>query len=57
MKDTVICSAAFLVLKEKEREFDKRVGALRQKYGKRIQLNYVGPIPPFNFVELELHVL
>ena len=55
--DVIITSSAFLVPKEKEKEFDKRVRLLRDEHGERIQFIYVGPIPPFNFVELELHVL
>ncbi len=56
MKDTMILSSAFLVPKEKEREFDKRAGSLIEEQNQRIKFTYVGPIPPFNFVELVLRV-
>lgn len=56
LKDLMILSSAFLVGKEKEREFDEKVGVLIKKYDDKIKFIYVGPIPPFNFVELILHV-
>jgi len=56
MKDSMILSSAFLVPKKNEKEFDKRVGALVKDYDRRIKFIYMGPIPPFNFVELILHV-
>ncbi|MBU4299011.1 GvpL/GvpF family gas vesicle protein [Patescibacteria group bacterium] len=56
MKDSMILSSAFLVPKSNEKEFDKRAGALINEYNGRIKFTYVGPIPPFNFVELNLHV-
>ena len=57
MKDNMIFSAAFLVAKEKEKEFDEKVQALAENQKERMRLIYVGPIPPFNFVELHLKVL
>ena len=56
MKDSMILSSAFLVPKGNEKEFDKRVEALTGEHGGRIKFIYMGPIPPFNFVELILHV-
>ncbi len=56
MKDSMICSSAFLVPKKNEEEFDKKVEALIEEYNKRIKFIYMGPIPAFNFVELVLHI-
>ena len=56
MKDSMILSSAFLVPKKNEEEFDKRVESFTKEYGERIKFIYMGPIPPFNFVELILHV-
>jgi len=56
MKDSMILSSAFLVPKKNEKEFDKTVRALIKKHDKRIKFIYMGPIPPFNFVELHLIV-
>jgi len=54
--DQVIFNTAFLVLKEKEKEFDKEVSVLSEKYDGRIKFFYVGPLPPYNFIELVLKV-
>ena len=54
MRDSMILSSAFLVPKKNEEEFDKRVEALIKEYEERIKFIYIGPIPPFNFVELHL---
>jgi hypothetical protein len=51
--DQVIFNTAFLVPKEKEKEFDEEVLKLGEKYDGMIKFLYVGPLPPFNFVELE----
>jgi len=56
MRDSMICSSAFLVPKKNEKEFDKKVEAFTKEYGERIKFIYMGPIPPFNFVELHLIV-
>lgn len=55
-KDSMILSYAFLVDKEKEQQFDKKVEALTEENKERIKFKYLGPIPPFNFVELSLKV-
>ena len=51
--DQVIFNTAFLVSKEKEKEFDEEVSRLGEKYDGRIKFLYVGSLPPFNFVKLE----
>jgi len=56
MKDSMILSSAFLVSKKKGQEFDEKVEELIKKYENRIKFIYMGPIPPFNFVELHLEV-
>ena len=56
LKDSMILSSAFLVPKKNEKEFDKKVEAFTKEYGERIKFIYIGPIPPFNFVELHLKV-
>lgn len=52
----MIVNVAFLVQKTKEKEFDKQVNSLGEKFGQRVKFAYVGPLPPFNFVELHLTV-
>jgi len=50
--DNMILNAAFLIDKSREKEFDNQVDELTGKYGKKIRFNYVGPTPPFNFVNI-----
>jgi hypothetical protein len=45
-------NAAFLVDKGREKEFDNRVDELERSYGDRVKFKYVGPVPPFNFVNI-----
>lgn len=52
--DSMILSSAFLVPRKNEKAFDIQVSQLRRIYGARIRFLYIGPIPPFNFVELKL---
>lgn len=55
--DAMICSSAFLVHRDREREFDARVQELvRAGEPRGIRFKYFGSIPPFNFVELHLQV-
>lgn len=53
--DAMILNAAFLVEKSKQASFDHVVEALDSKYGSLLHLKYVGPIPPFNFVQIVIH--
>ncbi len=48
----MIINAAFLVEKEKEEAFDTAVEKISQQYADKMNLKYVGPIPPCNFVEI-----
>lgn len=53
--DTMVVHAAFLVEKNSLNEFDNVVEKLGNDFGNRIQIHYVGPMPPFSFVNLQLH--
>lgn len=50
--ERMIINAAFLVEKDKEKDFDHEVGELDVKYSNRINFKYVVTVPPFNFVNL-----
>ena len=50
--EMMILKAAFLVEKNREKEFDRKVNELAEKYAEKIQFKYVGTLPPFNFVNL-----
>ena len=47
-----LVNAAFLVTKENEKEFDQKMQELEKVYGERKKLKYIGPVPPYNFVEV-----
>jgi hypothetical protein len=53
--DMNLVNAAFLVLKEKEADFDNAVTELENKYGTRKQLKYTRSPVPYNFVEIVVH--
>lgn len=50
--DMNILNAAFLVEEAKQEKFDAAVNALVAKQESDIQFKYVGPTPPFNFIEI-----
>jgi hypothetical protein len=45
---------AFLVERSAEQRFGKAVHSLREKFGSRIGLRYIGPLPPFSFADANL---
>lgn len=50
--DRNIANFAFLVKKANERDFDAKIGKLAEEYEPRKEIKYVGPVPPYNFVEI-----
>lgn len=50
--DDMIVNAAFLVDRAREREFDGRVEQFAAQHGDRIEFKYVGPAPPYSFVNI-----
>ena len=53
--DKMLFNAAFLVDRAREKEFDDLMERLGLRYRERIKFAYVGPAPPYNFVNLTLH--
>lgn len=53
--DKMLFNAAFLVDRSREREFDELVERLDLHYRERIKFAYVGPVAPYNFVNITLH--
>jgi hypothetical protein len=51
--DRMIMNAAFLVSRESEDAFDRRVKAIGQRYDK-LTFKYTGPWPPYNFINIRL---
>lgn len=52
ISDRMVVNAAFLLAKERQPEFDAAVMALDAEIGKRLIFKYVGPVPPYNFVNI-----
>jgi hypothetical protein len=50
--ERVVLSASFLVERRKLHEFDETLLAVADRQGGRMRFNYVGPLPPYSFVEL-----
>jgi hypothetical protein len=53
--DMMLLNAAFLVDKSQEQAFDATVQALSQARAGHQIFQYVGPLPPYNFVDLRVH--
>ena len=50
--DDMLMNAAFLVDKSREKEFDNEVAQLAAQYKDRIKFKYIGPAPPYSFVNI-----
>jgi hypothetical protein len=50
----MIMNAAFLVEKEKEAAFDRKVNDICEPYLDKLAFKYTGPWPPYNFVDIKL---
>ncbi len=53
--DMMILNAAFFVEKAREAEFDQTVQALDSTYNEMVTFRYVGTLPPFNFVNIQIN--
>src|SRR6266852_8345324 len=54
--DMNLVNAAFLVDREQERAFDRKMQELEEVYGARKKLKYIGPVAPYNFVEVVVNL-
>lgn len=52
--DKMIMNAAFLVERNREAEFDRKVKEIASKYEGKLSFKYSGPWPPYNFVHIRL---
>jgi hypothetical protein len=50
--DRMVLNAAFLVDEARQTEVDAAVKRLDEEMGKRLIFKYVGPVPPYNFVNI-----
>lgn len=53
--DLMILNAAFLVDKSQVRAFGAKVDEMRQSSQGRLNFQFVGPLPPYNFVTVTVH--
>ncbi|MBI2462501.1 MAG: GvpL/GvpF family gas vesicle protein [Candidatus Rokubacteria bacterium] len=52
--DRMLLNAVFLVDRDREGEFDDLMERLEHRHRERLKFVYVGPAPPYNFVDLAL---
>ena len=52
--DRMILNAAFLVDRDREKNFDDAVKEISRKYESLLTFKYTGPWPPYNFVNIKL---
>jgi hypothetical protein len=52
LNDSMLLNAAFLVERAREEEFDGAVYGLGEAQAGRLIFNYVGPLPPYSFINL-----
>jgi hypothetical protein len=53
--DEMFLNAAFLVGAGRDREFDNMMEELGETYKKQARFSYVGPLPPYNFVNITIY--
>ncbi len=53
-EDRMVVNAAFLVDAQREQAFDAVIQDIRAREGERMSLRYVGPVPPYSFVDLKI---
>lgn len=52
--DHMVVNAAFLIVRKREAEFDTMVRALDADMGRRLLIKCVGPVAPYNFVNVSM---
>ena len=54
--ETMVLNASFLVEKSRQAEFDEAINEVEAALGDNYLLKYVGPIPPYDFVEISIDI-
>lgn len=57
MGEWMVVNSVFLVDKSKMEEFDRKANQLAEKHDDRSKFKYFGPVPPYNFVNVPVHLL
>lgn len=52
ISERMVLNTAFLIDSNREAEFDRVIQALDAEMGQRVKFKYVGPVPPYNFVNI-----
>jgi len=52
--ENIVVSGAFLVDRRREKEFHEKMADLEKKYEKRLTFFAVGPLPPYDFTDIEI---
>jgi len=52
ISDRMILNAAFLIDRKNAAAMDEAVKSLDEDFGERLMFKYVGPVPPYNFVNI-----
>lgn len=51
ISDSMFCNLAFLISKDQEKLFDEEVNKLADRLSTNMTFKYVGPLPPYNFLD------
>jgi hypothetical protein len=54
MDDRMVANLALLLAKDASDALDRRLAALDEEFGKRLNFRYIGPLPPYSFATVEV---
>jgi len=54
IEDDMIANFSFLIERDEESEFDRKMAELGEKYHRKLKFKYIGPMPPYSFVDINL---
>jgi len=54
MDDKMIINSAFLINKDSQKEFDRKIESLNNEFAEKLNFRCVGPLPPYSFYTLEI---
>jgi hypothetical protein len=57
MNPQMIVNESFLVARDRETEFDEKVNSFAEEYKDTLEFKYIGPMPPYSFVNLQATVI
>ena len=54
--EKMLLNASFLIDRDQEESFDQKVNEAHEKWKDKVEFNYSGPWPAYNFVNIRLKV-